>query len=212
MKGESLMNKREYIQSEIDYAIKCVWCKDIKVDYDDSWIFQEDSLKATFYYFLRKRLFNLCEKENIRIITEFNGLGIRENKMRSDLAVVELDNAENDSWFIENHFKSVYAIVEFKLAKKEEYIQTDVAKVKKYLSIPQLEGCQFYLGFLSHHLYDSDIYWLDGRQTNNWADGKVTELVAHIDSESENELFYLISHNYFNKKLDKMFSYDASKS
>lgn len=202
------MNKKEYIQSEIDYAIKCVWCEDIKQDYENSWIYKEDSLKSSFYYFLRQRLDNLCYKENLRIITEFNGLGIRENKMRADLAIVELDNTDEDSWFVEEHFKSVYAIVEFKLARKEEYIHSDVDKLKSYLSISQLEGCQYYLGFLSHQMYDADIFWMDGRQTSNWANGIVTELIAHIDEESEEELFYMTSHNCMNKSLDKIFTYE----
>ena len=55
----------------IDDTIKYVWEYDIKADYQYGWLLKEDTLKNSFYFYLRSKLENLFCENNVRIFTEF---------------------------------------------------------------------------------------------------------------------------------------------
>lgn len=202
-----LKKNKNFIIKQIDYAIKATWLFDISSDYENCYLLKEDCLKNSFYYHLRRRLDNLMKMENIRIYTEYNESTLKKNNMRADIAIVELD-MKADEYYLGDAVQNVLAIIELKFqpngAANANYISQDVQKIKMYKNIKELQGCQFYLGFIHEHNYVDKCYWLDGRQTSNWASGCVTELVAcrYDDYHDKKMAFSVASYNEFNLELD----------
>ena len=76
------------VLKEIDRAVKEIWLNEVVNDYDDGFLFKEDSLKCCLYYHLRNRLEKLLKDNNLRIYPEFY---FSELKYRADIAIVEMD-------------------------------------------------------------------------------------------------------------------------
>lgn len=199
------MLKREYenVLKQVDYGIKTAWLEGISKDYSQAKLLKEDTLKSSLYFHIRSRLDNLCEMYNLRIYTEYNESILKENNMRADIAIVEMDLDEQTN-YLGNQVKRVIAIVELKYGNSPNYMSQDIDKIKKYRTLSELEGCQYYIGTLNERDYKERAFWLDKRQTNNWAKGCVTELDACRYSEyNENKMaFSVYSYNNLNDELD----------
>lgn len=79
------------------------------------------------------------------------------------------------------------------------WIKNDLWKFKDYMNGAGLTRCQFYFAAI----YESEckwLTWLDARSTNNWAKGRVTELVSGIIEDEM--VFEVHSYNGMNKELN----------
>ena len=198
------MAKRVVIK-KIDRAIKEAWTNNINNDYRGCHLLKEDTLKSSLYYHLRRKLGTRFLEDNaIRIFTEFTDGGIKDMGFRADIAVVELGK-EGRSYLGDN-IKSIIAIIELKygcMYTSDSYFYDDINKVKSYIQYLNWD-CLYYLGFIIEKEYCHP-YWLDRRQTNNWANKKLAVLSASKTEGSDNLNFYVQSCNGLNKDLDDEF-------
>lgn len=191
------------MQDLIDRTIKEIWLKDIATDYNNDFLLKEDSLKNAFYYHIRQKLSdNFLIKNRVRIYTEFH-LG---NKERADIAIVRLKPTISGNEPLQRSVQDILAIIELK-HKNElcgcEPFWEDVEKVKKYIKSNKFKECQFYLGFIHERLYPrSEAPWLSKNQQETWAIGKLTELTAFYEEETEYFETRVISYNDFNSDLN----------
>ena len=186
----------------IDKAIKELWLEDIAADYDAYRLLKEDCLKNCFYYHLRRRLGDdFLEANNLQIFTEFNDGPLQGTGKRADIAIVRLKPEGEDGYpgHLRNYIEDVIAIIELKHKNGQsatEEIYKDFEKLKNYMQQDHID-CQYYEGVI-HEVYWENKAWLDKRSTNNWAKGKVTELVASYNEDYEME-FDVFSYNELNK-------------
>ena len=165
------------VLKEIDRAVKEIWLNEVVNDYDDGFLFKEDSLKCCLYYHLRNRLEKLLKDNNLRIYPEFY---FSELKYRADIAIVEMD-PKSEALYLRDRVKDVVAIFELKYdggnaEGTAAVIKNDVWKIKDYIQKGKLL-CQYYFAVI----YETECYalnWLDKR--NTWAKGYVTELDAGL--------------------------------
>ena len=190
---------KKAVMSDIDCAIKEIWKRQIKRDYNDIFLIREDALKCSMYYHLRKKLSPLIKEHNLRILPEFHIPSL--NKF-ADLAVVEMD-FDRDCYYFKDYISDIIAIIELKFTNggdinTTEWIRNDIRKMKQYLQEGHLD-CQYYFACI----YEEEcewLQWMDKRSTNNWANGYVTELNAgFIDG---NMTFEVHSYNGMNKDLN----------
>lgn len=198
-----LKGEYENVIKQIDYAIKSAWLEGVSKDYSRAKLLKEDTLKNSLYFHIRKRIDNLCDMYNLRVYTEYNESTLKANNMRADIAIVELD-LESGTGYLGDRVKKVLAIIELKYGTSTGYMSQDINKLKKYKTISELEGCQYYLGTLNEEGYVERAFWLDKRQTNNWANGCVTELDAcrYSNYNDAKMAFSIYSYNGLNSKLD----------
>ena len=186
----------------IDKEIKELWVNDIAADYDSYRLLKEDCLKNCFYYHLRRRLGDdFLEANNLQIFTEFNDGPLHGTRKRADIAIVRLKPEGKDGYpgHLRNYIEDVIAIIELKHKNGQsatEEIYKDFEKLKNYMQQDRID-CQYYEGVI-HEVYWEKKAWLDKRSTNNWARGKVTELVASYNEDYEME-FDVFSYNELNK-------------
>ena len=195
---------KKVLREEIDRAIKEVWKKNIRNDYKNSHLFNEDTLKNSFYFHLRRKLgTKFLEENNIRIFTEFY---VKDMSLFADMAIFELGNKFDG--YISDNIKSYIAIIEFKwggIYTQDSYFNIDIEKVKGYIQKRNIDKCLYYLGFINEKERSDSLYWLDGRRTGvgKWTDKKVTVLSASFEIEGNDELcFYIQSCNGLNKDMD----------
>lgn len=178
------------ILAEIDYVMKDVWVKNIKADYFNDAMINEDCLKVCMYYHLRRRLARIMQENNLRIFTEYY---ICDLKYRADMVIaqVETDSKENtlaDSIKPDN----MVALIELKFtcsadSATEQWVRHDIQKLKEYKQYGMTD-CLFYLAVI-YEVPCLWLSWMDKRSTNNWARGYVTELNAgFIDGKMEFEV------------------------
>ncbi len=191
------MIKKSVIK-EIDRTIKEIWRDNVRKDYWNDYLDKEDTLKCDLYYHMRRKLDRIMKENNLRIFTEYY---FPELKYRADMVIVEIDS-EIDAP-LDNSVINFAALFELKYTSgydqaSVDWIKHDYWKFKDYLNIG-LSECQFY--FATIYEEDCDwLAWLDARSTNNWADGRVTELVSgRIDGEM---IFEVHSYNGMNKSLN----------
>lgn len=98
---------------QIDYAIKMTWLEDISQDYRKGYLLKEDTLKNSLYFHIRRRLENLFDMYNIRMYTEYNETTLKANKMRADIAIVEI-NHKGEAYYLGDRIEKVLAIIELK--------------------------------------------------------------------------------------------------
>ena len=193
------MAKKSVIK-RIDRIIKEVWLNNLKKDYESCHLFKEDTLKSSLYFHVRRKLgTKFLDENNLRIFTEFSDGGIGELGYRADIAIIEIGSDKDI--YIGYNIKSVIAIIELKFGGSDTpdgYFYDDVTKIKNYVQNLKWD-CQYYLGFISEKEYCYP-FWLDGRQTNNWANGKLTVLSANLSGGRMK--FYMQSCNALNKDLD----------
>ena len=189
-------------KARIDRAIKELWLRNIQNDYFNLHLLNEDTLKNSLYFHLRRKLgTNFLEDRSIRIYTEYNDESLFYTGKRADMAIVEL-NPKSKSEAFRDHIRSIIAVIELKFGNyrtSDSWFYSDITKVKDFIKLWNID-CLYYLGFISEKIYENP-YWLDGRQTNNWADKKVTVLSANLDTDEEMR-FHIQSCNGLNKDLD----------
>lgn len=175
----------------IKQAIKQIWLNNIKDDYDNKRILNEDTLKALFYFHLRNNLKEYLNDTRVRIYTEFN---LNQNK-RVDLAVVKIDK---EDIYGSIGIEEIIALVEFKCKILNPYrykdgaatsaiipFQNDLFKLKEYGK--QHEHTLLYGAFISEYEYYSNF--------KNWIDciapffdekslNRITELVGIRDADT----------------------------
>jgi hypothetical protein len=182
------MIKKQEIINRIDEAIKYVWIRNIKRDYDDLALLMEASLQASFYHHLRNELGErFLVANNLRLYLEWQYRSSAGFLKKADIAIVELDR---EKYYSGKHLKdsakkeTAIAIIEFKyyggkIKTAKPYFISDVAKIKEFVAKNPDTYC--YLGFF--HEVDGDekdaFYFMDGRQTERWAKEKVTLLYGY---------------------------------
>lgn len=95
--------------SEIDRTIKNVWLHNIKSDYNNCFLQNEDCLKNSLYFHLRKRLNPLLKENNLVIYTEWT---FTELHYRADMIIAEIDR--NIDGCIKEQITNYVAIIELK--------------------------------------------------------------------------------------------------
>ena len=183
------MNKRR-ISSIIDQTIKEVWIKNIPKDFAEGYIINEDCLKMSLCYHLRRKLAGMLKENGLRIYTEKYFAGVKKRpdiiiaKIREDYAVFSLYDSIRE--------EDVVALLELKFTSDaalstENWMKDDVWKLKEYVQTSRLQ-CPLYFAVI-YEVECSRLNWLDGRSTNHWAADRVTELDAGwIDGKMEFEI------------------------
>ena len=108
------------------------------------------------------------------------------------------------SFFLGDRMTDVAAIIELKYSggnakTTSDYIKTDKSKFREYAYYLPYD-CQYYFGVI----YETEcvwLHWFDGRSTNNWANGCLTELNAgYLDEEMYFEINSYNKWNFQNKR------------
>lgn len=170
------------VKEKIDKAIKEVWLKEICYEYGVGNLIREASLQCSLYQHLRNKLDAILKENNLCLYPEFY---FKDLKYRADLAIVEMDFTK-DVNHLKDCVEDVVAVIELKYAGGNSdtisnYIKTDMPKIKEYIKNLNYD-CQYYFGVI----YENDcewLHWFDKRQTNNWANGYLTELNAGYINE-----------------------------
>ncbi|MED4019017.1 hypothetical protein [Sutcliffiella cohnii] len=186
------------IISQIDLAIKSIWMKHIKKDYNNQYLLKEDTLKNAIYHHLRTELTDqFLVKNSIRIFTEYhykNGI--------ADIAVVQIKrNSSND--YLSEQVENVLAIIEakYKSGGSVAPFERDIIKIENYMNLGFSENTQYYLAFIHETEYaeESEESWLTPTQ-QKWAKGKVAELMAYY--EYGKLVWKVLSHNGLNESFE----------
>lgn len=178
---------------KIDSVIKTVWLEDLSIDYDYKFLLKEDSLKNAFYFHVRKRLGDDFLKENnLRIFTEYY-----INGERIDLVIVEIDPLKAEQYHLGDCVNRVLAVVEMK--HKNAYANDSLfyKDVQKVLSFVKTWGfnTKHYLAFIQEKYFKAEdiVNWLDEKEAIQ-GNGKVTELYAYWDEDSNETVWRMVDH------------------
>lgn len=192
---------KKNVKKEIDKIIKEVWINDICKDYGRGSLIKETSLQCSLYHHLQNEMDSILEENNLYIYPEFY---FKNLKYYADLAIVEM-NMSDGSFFLGDRITDVAAIIELKYSggnakTTEDYIKTDKAKLREYTYNLSYD-CQYYFGVI----YETEcvwLHWFDKRSTNNWANGRLTELNAgYLDEEMYFEINSYNKWNFQNKRV-----------
>lgn len=187
-------------KEKIDKVIKEVWLNEICHEYGVGNLIREASLQCSLYHHLRNRLEAVLKENNLYLYPEFY---FKDLKYRADLAIIEMDFTK-DVNHLKDCVEDVVAIIELKYAGGNSdtisnYIKTDMPKIKEYIKNLNYD-CQYYFGVI----YENEcewLHWFDKRQTNNWANGYLTELNAGYINEEM--IFEVNSCNNMNSQHEK---------
>jgi len=189
--------------SEIEYIdgiLKRFWVEELPKQYKDNHLLKEDSLKCEIYHYLRCKLENgWLIRHRIRIYPEY----LFENGKKADIAIVRLcPKYETNDKYLGDCIEEVIAIIElkYKSGNINKDFYSDVSKLKEYAS--SFANCQLYAGFIQEYYHDKNYSWFDGRQTKNWAKGRVVELLGYLDKDSNNFVSKINSYNNLNVNLN----------
>lgn len=185
---------------KLDKIIKEVWNEDIKVDYNNHYLLLEDSLKCAFYYHLRNKLGDGWLKANrLRIVPEYHLC----NGYRADLAIVKLvKKDERNRKHLSDCVESILTIIELKHKSAQVINPFYEDRDKLYLYSKEYPQAQLYVGFIHEDYYnENNSSWFDGRQTKNWAKGRVCELLGYWSEDNETFITEVKSYNNLNEKL-----------
>lgn len=61
---------KKSVQKQIDATTKEIWSKNIPKDFEEGYIINEDCLKMSLCYHLRRKLASVLRKNSMRIYTE----------------------------------------------------------------------------------------------------------------------------------------------
>lgn len=176
----------------IDEAIKSIWINEIKRDYDNNWLMNEDGLKNALYFHLRKRLEPILTENDLRIFTEFKDAEFQGRKYRPDMVIAKVDmNSDADYW--RQAVTNCVAVIELKFKSRfldKEAIYADYDKLKTYIETMGIAG-QLYMATI-WECEDDTTTWI--RKNAAWAKGKVTELNASFTRGSCEPQFYVAEH------------------
>lgn len=188
------------LMSKLDRVIKEAWLEDIKKDYDDDYLLLEDSVKCSFYYNLRRRLGDgWLKKYRLRIIPEYHLF----NGYRADIAIVKLvKKHERGNKHLSSCVESVISIIELKHKNASVINEFYKDRDKLHIYSKEYPNTQLYTGFIHEEFYNKDnSSWFDGRQINNWAKGRVCELLGYWSEESDDFVTEIKSYNKLNEDL-----------
>ena len=180
----------EEIKKKIDQTIKEIWLKNIPKDFDEGYIINEDCLKMSLCYHLRRKLASLLKENNFRIYTEkyFPGM-----KKKPDIIIAEMrEDFEENTLYSSIREEDVVALLELKFTSDTaqstaDWMKEDLKKLKGYVQKSKLQ-CQLYFAVI-YEIECEWLHWLDKRSTNNWAANRVTELDAgYIDGVMQYEV------------------------
>ncbi len=170
---------KKSVQKQIDETIKEIWLKNIRKDFAEDYIINEDCLKIALCYHLRRKLAGVLRENNLRIYTEKYFPGMRR---KPDIIIAQIreDYPENNLYDSVRE-EDIVALLELKFRSDSakstsDWMRRDVQKLKEYVQKSRMQ-CQMYFAVV----YEVDcvwLHWLDRRSTNNWASGRVTELDA----------------------------------
>ena len=180
------------IMQIIDEAIQSIWANEIKSDYNDNWIMNEDGLKTALYFHLRKRLEPVFAEHNLRIFTEFKDAEFSESGFRPDMVIARIDmNSDADCW--RGAVTDCLAVLELKFKSRfldKEAIYADYEKLRAYAESLDL-SCRMYMSTI-WECADEPTTWI--RKNAAWAKGKVTELNASFKYGTWESQFYVRDH------------------
>ena len=183
----------EKIIKIIDDTIKYIWENDIKSDYKYGWLLKEDTLKNSFYFYLRSKLENLFCENDIRIFTEFTDEKFKSTGYRPDIVIAKV-NFDGDSKYYGDDVSECIAVIELKYKKgfnASNDIYKDYEKLKTYVNDLHV-GCKLYMATIWEE-FDEPTSWI--RKNAAWAKDKVTELNASYIKDSDYEpQFYVFEH------------------
>lgn len=177
----------------IDSVIKTIWLEDLKKDYANSFLLKEDSLKNAFYFHLRTRLGeNFLNQNNLRIFTEYY-----INREKIDLVITEIDPIKATEYYLGDSVKKVIAVVEMKYKNafaNDSIFNKDVQKVMSFIKGWGNET-KHYLAFIQEKYYRAEdiVNWLEDEQAIK-AKGKVTELFAYWNTDSDDTIWSIVDH------------------
>lgn len=189
--GGSMRTDAEIMQI-IDEAIQSIWKTEIKHDYDENWIMNEDGLKTALYFHLRKRLAPVFAEHNLRIFTEFKDAEFSESGFRPDMVIAGIDmNSDAECW--RGAVTDCLAVLELKFKSRfldKEAIYADYEKLRAYTERLDL-SCRLYMATI-WECEDDPTTWI--RKNAAWAKGKVTELNASLTWGERKSQFYVHVH------------------
>lgn len=181
---------KKNVAKEIDRTIQEIWTKNIPKDFENGYIINEDCLKMSLCYHLRRKLASLLNDNDLRIYTEkfFSGI-----KKKPDIIIAQIrDKFSENTLYDSIREEDVVALFELKFisgaAKSTaDWVKTDLQKLKVYAQKSDIQ-CPLY--FVVIYEVECDyLNWFDGRRTRNWAAGRVTELDAGwIDGKMQYEI------------------------
>lgn len=181
---------KKSVRKLIDETIKTIWIKNIPRDFDEGYIINEDCLKMSFCYHLRRKLASVLRDNNLRIYTEKYFPAMRK---KPDIIIAEIRNDfPENSLYSSIREEDIVALLELKFRSDSsqstsDWIQADIKKMKDYVQKSNVQ-CQLYFAVI-YEVECEWLHWLDRRSTNNWAAGTVTELDAgYIDGKMEYEV------------------------
>ncbi|MCM3155019.1 hypothetical protein M3611_23695 [Priestia megaterium] len=163
----------------LDQLIKEIWVTNIKKDYEEKYLYKEDSLKNALYYHLRSKM-DLSEE--IRIYPEFRLSCGR----RVDIAIVKVDFEKARSHHLSESIHSIEALIEIKYIKaglSDEAFYKDLNKLADYyISYP---GAKLYAAFIhEEHYSKEDLRWLDYTSLSEEVKSNISEISGYLDSEN----------------------------
>lgn len=178
------------ISRKIDQTIKEIWLKNIPKDFEEGYLINEDCLKMSLCYHLRRKLATLLKENDLRIYTEKYFPDI---KKKPDIIIAKIrEDFQEDSLYSSIREEDVVALLELKFksdtaVSTESWMKDDVWKLKEYVQNSKID-CPLYFAVI-YEVECSRLSWLDGRSTNNWAANRVTELDAgYMDGRMEYEI------------------------
>lgn len=178
---------------KIDSVIKKLWLEDLVIDYAKNFLLKEDSLKNAFYYHLRTRLGrDFLIKNNLRIFTEYS-VGTE----RIDLVIVEIDPVKAEEYHLSDCVTRVLAVVEMKhksASTSDSIFYKDVQKIFSYIKDLGTKS-KYYLAFIQEKYFNAENVenWITKDQIIK-AKGKVTELYAYWDEDSDETVWTIFDH------------------
>ena len=176
----------------IDDTIKYIWENDIKADYKYGWLLKEDTLKNSFYFYLRSKLENLFFENDIRIFTEFTDEKFKNSGYRPDIVIAKV-NFDGDSKHYGDDVRECIAIIELKYKRgfnASNDIYKDYEKLKTYVKDLHI-GCKLYMATIWEY-EDNEDSWED--EYSEWAKDRLTELNASYAPETHAMRFYISEH------------------
>lgn len=112
------------IKGLLKSVVEEIWLNEIKDDYNNDLIINEETLKTSFCFHLRNKLTTSFLLENkIRIIPELKikSLGNEKSDFRVDIAIVRVDEEREKFFHISEFTKSVLALIELKFIPIRHY-------------------------------------------------------------------------------------------
>ena len=179
-----MLTKQE-IQDIIHRTICDIWKTYISLDYNSGYLLKEDTLKNSFYHYLRMRLEHLFLKNNIRVFTEFTDGVFSGSRLRPDMVITYIDNSKENPY-------DLLCVIEFKYKKgftTSKTIYHDYDKLRGYVKNLHIT-CPLYMATIWEY-EDEPTSWQNNKKY------KITELNASYKPNSKEIQFYIVPQQNF---------------